>query len=165
MSMGDEIKHPSTLEEAVLTKGVAMAIAYAAWHPEVVGGEATEEYLEIMDAFQDWMPARLIPENLWWSGHSWSSGRKCNVCHRDGHEVAQCDAHAKGLPIGATDLRTLLTLASAGNRHTECTSELCAVTGTRPATPNVLAEGPPERRSRGGNRQAQLAGGPSRAAG
>ena len=33
------------------------------------------------------------------------------------------------------------------------------------ATPNVLGEGPPERRSRGGNRQALLAGGPSRPAG
>jgi len=29
-------------------------------------------------------------------------------------------------------------------------------------TPNVLGEGPPERRSRGGNREAQLLGGPSR---
>lgn len=32
-------------------------------------------------------------------------------------------------------------------------------------TPNVLAEGPPERRSRAGNQEAQLLGGPSRAAG
>ena len=31
--------------------------------------------------------------------------------------------------------------------------------------PNVLGEGPPERRSRGGNREAQLLGGPSRPAG
>ena len=30
---------------------------------------------------------------------------------------------------------------------------------------NVLAEGPPKRRSRGGNREAQLLGGPSQAAG
>ncbi len=30
---------------------------------------------------------------------------------------------------------------------------------------NVLGEGPPERRSRGGNQQAQLVGGPSRPAG
>ena len=28
--------------------------------------------------------------------------------------------------------------------------------------PNVVGEGPPERRSRGGNQQAQLVGGPSR---
>ncbi len=133
--MDELMKHPRTLEEAMLTRGVALALAYAAWHPEIVGGAGSGEYLEIMDAFQDWMPFTLIPENLWWPGHSWSSGRKCNVCHRDGHEVARCDAQAKGLPIGATDLRTLLILAAAGNKHTECTLEFCAVTQ---ATPNVI---------------------------
>lgn len=116
----------------MLTKGVALAIAYAAWHPEVAGGDGSEEYLEIMDAFNDWMPHHLIPENLWWSGHSWSSGRKCTVCHRNPHQVAQCDAHANGLPIGAMSLRTLLILADAGNRHSECSSGFCAVTGEQP---------------------------------
>ena len=73
-------RHPQALFEAVLTKGVIDAIAYAINHPGVVADIGCDEYSHLMDAFQDWIPRALIDHNQWWIGHYWSSARTCSEC-------------------------------------------------------------------------------------
>jgi hypothetical protein len=77
---GNPNKHPETLEEDVLTKGVIEAIAYAINHPGVVAEVGSDEYNHLMDMFQDWIPPELIDHSQWWIGHYWSSGHKCIEC-------------------------------------------------------------------------------------
>ena len=81
---------PKTLEEAVRTKGVIDAIAYAVNHPGVVAGIGTDEYNDLMNLFQDWIPHELIDCNQWWICHYWSSGHTCSKC-RELVQLFQCD--------------------------------------------------------------------------
>jgi hypothetical protein len=80
MQDGSQNKHPRTLAEAVFTKGVVDAIAYAINHPGVVADLGSDEYNHLMDVFQDFIPQELIDHNQWWSCHYLSNGRKCNGC-------------------------------------------------------------------------------------
>ena len=72
--------HPRTLADAVLTRGVAAAIAYAINHPGVVADLWSEDYNALMDVFQDFIPLELIHHSQWWSCHYLSNGRRCNGC-------------------------------------------------------------------------------------
>lgn len=81
---------PKTLEEAVRTKGVIDAIAYAINHPGVVADVGTDEYNDLLNLFQDWIPFELIDCNQWWLGHYWSSGHTCSKCRELVHWF-RCD--------------------------------------------------------------------------
>lgn len=81
---------PKTLEQAVRTKGVIDAIAYAVNHPGVVADTGTDEYSDLMNLFQDWIPHQLIDCNQWWIGHYWSSGHTCSKC-RELVQLFRCD--------------------------------------------------------------------------
>lgn len=78
---GQSNPHPKTLEEAVLTRGVVDAITYAINHRGVVAEVGSDEYAQLMDFYQDWIPRELIDCNQWWLGHYWSSGHTCSKCH------------------------------------------------------------------------------------
>lgn len=77
---GSQNRHPRTLEEAVLTKGVVAAIAYAINHPGVVVDLGSEDYNALMDVFQDFLPLALIDHSQWWPCHYLSNGHRCNGC-------------------------------------------------------------------------------------
>lgn len=56
-----ENKHPQTLNEAVLTRGVIDAIAYAANHPGVVCEFGSDEYTG-----HDWVPCLTTDTIMGW---------------------------------------------------------------------------------------------------
>jgi len=111
MSNGKQNKHPKTLEQAVLTKGVIGAIAYAVNHPGTVADLGSDEYHQLMDMFQDWVPFKLIDHNQWWSCHYLSSGRRCSKCFEiarlspcDGQdEVRHLQARVRNMILGHAD--------------------------------------------------------------
>jgi hypothetical protein len=122
MNDGSQNKHPRTLEEATLTKGVVDAIAYAINHPGVVADLGSEEYNHLMDMFQDFIPQELIDHNQWWSCHYLSNGHKCSKCHEIA-QVSPSDEPDAAANLYAT-LRNLISgHADACSLHNGCTFE------------------------------------------
>jgi hypothetical protein len=98
--------HPDNIENALLTPGGIAAIAYAINHPGIVGVPGTDEYNNLMDLFQDWIPYELIDCSQWWIGHYWSSGHRCNEC-RQLVELFRCDELTPDQRLQAASLRSV----------------------------------------------------------
>ncbi len=100
---------PQNLQDAVFTKGVAQAIAYALNHPGVVASLGSDEYCDLMTLFQDYIPQHLIDPTQWWSCHYLYSGRTCSKCLEIAH-LSPCDE-----PAQAHHLLTIVQNMSSGH--------------------------------------------------
>ena len=75
---------------SLLKPGIVKAITFAANNRDAAQ-LTDEEYSDVMDVFQDFIPEHLIDPNQWWFGHYWSSGHTCSKC-REISQAFPCDA-------------------------------------------------------------------------